>query len=124
METKAYVPEGSLMNFAQMLMTPVTPLGERVPPPYIPKGELQKEWKRSHQEANKVSHERAVAKFKSVMTEEWTPTNIIETRLGLTRSSGSPSLYKWEKKGIVERRKVGGAAGWTKRKGYEWRFVK
>lgn len=73
------------MNFAQMLMQKVTPLGTNpeqkdVPPTVkLSRTESQKEAMKVAQIAR---HARAIRRYKAVMGDEWVKTPTIEKRLG------------------------------------------
>lgn len=71
-----------------------------------------------------AKHNQAVAKYRKVMGIEWTPTATIERRLGIGRTASTNTLRAYHKKGLLEKRKIGGDDNWSRRIGYEWRFVK
>lgn len=72
--------------------------------------------------ANQVKHATTVAKYRKVMGDNWTTSATIKKELKM--SNRLDALKSWEQKGLVEKRKVGGEANWTRYKGFEWRFVK
>lgn len=78
--------------------------------------------KPDHVNANSAKSQYAIAKYKAVMTEEWTPTNVIERRLGATRGVCFKTLTKWESSGLLVRRPAGGV--FNRRMGWEWKWIK
>lgn len=123
------------MNLAAYLMAEVTPLYERAPTPE-PKVVVEKPVKVSVKvprvrkvrvtvekglTGNQYQHASAVARYKNVCTEEWTPTSVIQTRLGMKRSTVYKVLDKWRKLGIVERKVVPSKAFPFRL--YEWRWL-
>lgn len=72
--------------------------------------------------ANQVKHATTVAKYREVMGDDWTSSATIKKELGM--SDRLDTLKAWEAKGLVEKRKIGDEANWSRNKGYEWRFVK
>ena len=119
------------MNLAAYLQMEVKPLAAYVP-------ECEKRQKEQEQlksaerrmgpnhgceNANRAKHEQAVERYTKAMRGTWARTVEIENRLGLCRAGCMPNLLKWEKMGIVERRKAGPSGNWNRRIGYEWRMV-
>lgn len=74
--------------------------------------------------ANIAKHSQTVAKYRKVIGTDWTPTPTIERRLGIGRTAATNTLRAYHKKGLLEKRKIGGDDNWSRRIGYEWRFVK
>jgi len=76
-----------------------------------------------HSHANAAKKAQAIARYKSVMWEEWTVTTLIESRLGMSRSSAYPSLSKWESQGLLEKRDSSNVGKKTNRsRSVEWRW--
>lgn len=116
------------MDLALYLSTPVKPLADYTPACELRQKEKGKKPARPDSlrcvEANKAAHEQAITRYREVMGEQWVSTKLIESRLGMSRSSCTPNLLKWEKMELVEKRKIGDVKSWTRMKGNEWRFVK
>jgi len=104
------------MNFVQMLFMDVKPFSDHVPSErtVVRKNKLPV----VVQKANQAAHEKALAKFKAVMKDEWVHTIEIENRLGYVRSSCLSTLAVWERKKLIVRRNSK-----THPTGYEWKFV-
>lgn len=110
------------MNISQMLMSRVTPLSD-----YQPPGAKVVKPKRSKDgcSTNVMRHEDTIEKYRSAWKEGdvWLQTREIEKRLGMGRSVAYSTLNKWWKDyGLLERREAGQA--FSRRTGYEWRFIK
>ena len=104
------------MNVAAMLGQSVTPLAAYQPqsaPAVRPK-----EWKRNTTAANQAKKATAIARYKAVMTKEWTLTREIEDRLGTGRSCCIKTLEQWRADRLLEKRMVGK----TNLQGWEWRW--
>lgn len=115
------------MSLVQQLFATVTPLSDYqkdCEKRQAERAKTKQNWKRNNIAANKAIHEAAVAKYKAAMGDEWVLTTIIESRLGMSRSSCTPNLMKWEDQGIVEKRRKDAGRDWVKSDGNEWRFVK
>ena len=112
------------MNLAQMLQQEVVPLSERSPACQVrqKKAQADKVKVKRCLDANIAKREQAIARYKAVMRDEWTPTRTIETRLGMERSSCLGNLNKWESMGLIVSRKAGEPGKWNRAKGYEWRW--
>lgn len=117
------------MNFAQMLLSPVTPLSEyQTPHQEVKRGPKNENGRTAAQEeATRIAQvsrrEQTIAKYKSVMGNEWMATREIESRLGSGHCTAGQNLYRYLGLGLVERRNAGGATHFNRRKGYEWRFL-
>ena len=98
------------MNFAQMLMMDVKPLPDTRP----------KVWKRKKDLANAKVTSAAKEKYMAAIGPEWVSSTKIADRLGTTTAAISKQLTKYEAKGFIERRPVGGRP-FNNRTGYEWR---
>ena len=98
------------MNFAQMLMMDVKPLPDTRP----------KVWKRNTDVANVKVTSAAKEKYMAAIGPEWVSSTKIADRLGTTTAAISKQLTKYEAKGFIERRPVGGRP-FNNRTGYEWR---
>jgi predicted transcriptional regulator len=113
------------MNFAQMLLSPVTPLSEYQTPHQEVKRkpertEAQGEATLKAQSARRI---KTIAKYKAVMGKGWMTTREIETRLGSGHCTAGQNLYRYLCLGLVDRRNAGGTPQHNRRKGYEWRFL-
>ena len=75
----------------------------------------------NHVLANEAKVTAARSRYKSVMGNEWVPTNVIESRLGTGRGCVNETLRKFVARGEMVRRPV--KDGQIKRKGYEWKWV-
>lgn len=91
--------------------------------PWAAPQELPKEKrpKRKPNDLNMTRHDEALAKYKAACKGKWTRTTIIEKRLGMRRSCAAVTLRKWEARGIVQKRPVGGKP-FLRKLGYEWKF--
>ena len=101
------------MNFAQMLMMDVKPLPDTRPV-------KTETWKRNTAIANAKVTSTAKAKYMAAIGPEWVSSTTIADRLGTTTAAISKQLTKYEAKGFIERRPVGGRP-FNNRTGYEWR---
>ena len=98
------------MNFAQMLMMDVKPLPDTRP----------KVWKRKKDLADINTTAVVKEKYMAAIGPEWVSSTKIADRLGTTIAAISKQLTKYEAKGFIERRPVGGRP-FNNRTGYEWR---
>jgi hypothetical protein len=120
------------VNFAQMLLSPCTPLSEYQTPcqkvKRAPKSKAAKEEGRteaqvhSTRNAQRARRIQTVAKYKAAMGNEWMTTRAIEDRLGSGHSTAGQNLYRYLTLGMVERRNAGNTPEHNSRKGYEWRW--
>ena len=110
------------MNFAQMLMTPVTPLSERVPERNKPVCLDKRFIVMSN--LNDARSAQAWVKYKTVIGDGWTNTREIEKQLGTGRSVAYKTLEKYYSRGWLDRRPAGGESEFNRRKGWEWKCVK
>ena len=111
------------MNLAAMLASQVTPLSEIVIEPVRKEPKPPRKPKNTGP-ANAAKHRIAVDKYRSVMGVDWTPTPVIERRLGIGPGHAMENLNKWKSMGLVERRNNKPDEPWARYKGYSWRFVK
>ena len=105
-----------------MLYTKVTPLSEVQATNQVKSTRGGARANNTTTVANQVKHATTVAKYRKVMGTDWTSSAVIKKTLNV--SDRLNTLKAWEQKGLVEKRKVGGEANWTRYKGFEWRFVK
>ena len=101
------------MRFADML------LGAAFTPPPKPKQVVPVRI-RNMAAANKARHNKAVARYRAAMGEEWVRTPVIEARMGVCRTACYETLMTYLKMGLLERRPVGEV--YCKNRGHEWRF--
>jgi hypothetical protein len=90
------------------------------PPPPLPARKLENKQQKAaqhpnHIRANDKRRQRAVAKYKAAMGDEWVKTFEIGRRLGTQSGSLQYVLRTWLSIGLIERRKAD--------KGYEWRML-
>jgi hypothetical protein len=108
------------MNFAQMLMTRVTPLSEYGTAGNEPA--YKQKCSKPMRHANEAKRAQTVEKYRAAMRGEWTTTTVIARRLGYVNSASCHgTLVEYEQLGLLERR-FAGEGEFNRRKGYEWRF--
>jgi predicted Rossmann fold nucleotide-binding protein DprA/Smf involved in DNA uptake len=101
------------MNFAQMLAMDVKPL-----PDTRERGD--KKWQRATDAMHEAKHSKAVDKYCDAIGEEWVKTADVADRLGMERTSIFTRLTEYHKKGILDRRPLGGKP-YNHHTGWEWR---
>ena len=101
------------MNFAQMLTMDVKPLPDTRAP------KEKKQW-RDPTVMHEARHSNAVEKYCKAIGEEWVKTTDIADRLGMERTSIFTRLTEYHKKGILDRRPLGGKP-YNHHTGWEWR---
>lgn len=101
------------MNFAQMLAMDVKPL------PDCP-GRTKEKWERATDAMHKAKHSKTVEKYCKAIGYEWSKTADVADRLGMDRTSIFTRLVEYHKKGILDRRPLGGKP-YNHHTGWEWR---
>lgn len=109
------------MDLIQQLYTKVTPLSEVQATNQVKSTHGGARANNTTTVANQVKHATTVAKYREVMGDDWTSSAVIKKTLNM--SDRLDALKAWEAKGLVEKRKIGDEANWSRNKGYEWRFV-
>ena len=103
------------MNFAQMLAMDVKPL-----PDSLGREKKKKDWERSTKEMQQAKHTKTVEKYCEAIGTVWVKTADIADRLGMDRTSIFTRLVEYHKKGILDRRPLGGKP-YNHHTGWEWR---
>ena len=103
------------MNFAQMLMTEVKPL------PDTREGKREKRVRREKRgDAGEPRELKGREKYLAAIGKEWTKTVDIGRRLNMDRTSFFARLQEYHRRGLIERRPVGGQ-DYNNHFGWEWR---
>ena len=102
------------MNFAQMLAMDVKPLPDTLG------REKTKDWERDFKTMQKVKHTKTVEKYCEAIGTAWVKTADVADRLGMDRTSIFTRLVEYHKKGILDRRPLGGKP-YNHHTGWEWR---
>jgi hypothetical protein len=103
------------MNFAQMLMTPVTPL-------YGPDELPKKRSGNPHPDHNKGNAARirySLQRMEKALPDgEWVPGDVIARRLGTSPASSNKTLQTFRMRGLVESRQIS-----PNSRALEWRWT-
>lgn len=94
----------------------------QVATPYAQSAERKANWQRVVKAAQQRRTKNAEDRYKAQL-KDWTPTSVLEARLGYARMVSLTFLRKLLAKGLVERRNRGGKADYVKKDGFDWRWV-
>jgi predicted Rossmann fold nucleotide-binding protein DprA/Smf involved in DNA uptake len=102
-----------MLSFAQMLAMDVKPLPDT-------RDKVEKKWQRSVEAMQQAKHTNTVEKYCDAIGEEWVKTADVADRLGMERTSIFTRLVDYHKKGILDRRPLGGKP-YSAYRGWEWK---
>lgn len=103
------------MNFAQMLLTPVTPLYGSDELPKKRSGNPHPD----HTKGTAARSRQCQERFMAVLPEgEWVPGTVIAQRLNTAPTNVMKTLYAFRNKGLMESRRTGSPG-----RALEWRWL-
>lgn len=94
----------------------------RASTPYAQSAEHKANWQRIVKQAQQRRTKNAEDRYKAQL-KDWTPTGVLEARLGYARMVSLAFLRKLLEKGLIERRNKGGKKEYVKKEGFEWRWI-
>jgi hypothetical protein len=112
------------MNLAQYLMMPVTSLEDRA---VTKRTKPTVEAIKVITDMNKLRSGEAKKRYRDAMGDRWVPTKEVNATAfvkSMATADAYPTLLKWTKQGLVERRPAGGELPYSRLRGWEWRWIK